>query len=720
MLQNLLSKYIMKRNRMFFLLVLIPFFGFAQEKTETQEKVNELDDIVITASRKKESIKEVVSSITIVGEKKIQNQTLVNSNISNILQYTVPSLATASNQTSNYGQTLRGRPFLVMIDGIPQSTPLRNGGRDLQVIDPSSIERVEVIKGATSIYGNGADGGILNYITKKNHSDEKISGSVQLGLITQPKTFAESFGYRTSLSLTGKVKKFDYVLGFTQERTGVAKDANSVNISPFYSLSNLNVYNGMLKIGYSLSEKQRLEFSYIGYASKSFLDQDVKIGKWGEIPTIGVPVEGRLGTPEGTPRNHNFKLSYTNSDIWRNTALNVNVYSQDFRTVYSYDKDQFLNGGQSNVVSQKKGLRINFDSRLFANDTYKADLIYGLDLLNDATVQKLEDGRFWTPQMKMLNTAPFALIKFDAWGKFTLKAGARYENINVEADDFNTLPVLNAKTNTYTKSIFVQGGDLEYNALVGNIGLRYNLMPEVNVFTSYSQSFSINEIGRILRTSTESVISELPTDPIIVNNYEMGVAGTVNKWINYEITTFSSNSELGATSIQLPDGSFAMQRAPEMIWGYEAVVGFKPLDCLSFGGAYAWIEGKVDNDNNGTNEKYINGSRIMSPKLTTYIQVNPLKNLSVELSTLHNFARDRFDPVPATGKYNFNEGPVKEYTVFNLSSSYLVSKSFKLGLGVENLFNKDYSPNIAWWQARDKDFVNAPGRRATLQMQYNF
>lgn len=701
------------------LFILVPFLGFAQE-TPTEEKVNDLEGVIVTASRKKESIKEVVSSITIVGAKKIQSQTLVNSNIGNILQYTVPSLATSSNQTSNYGQTLRGRPFLVLIDGVPQSTPLRNGGRDLQVIDPSSIERVEVIKGATSIYGNGADGGIINYITKKNHSDKEISGSVQLGLMSQPKTFAESFGFRTALSLQGKLKKFDYVVGFSQERTGISKDANSKNLSPFYSLSNLSTYNGMLKIGYALTDKQRLELSYIGYASKSFLDQDIVVGKWGETATTGVEANDRLGTPEGTPRNHNFRLSYSNSEIWNKTALDVTIYSQDFRTVFLYDRLQFLNGGQSNVTSQKEGLRINFDTQLFSKENYKAELIYGLDVLSDKTVQKLEDGRFWTPQMKMVNTAPFALFKFDAWRKFTLKAGARYESINVKADGFNTLSVLNDRDNTYSESIFVAGGDLAYNALVGNVGLRYNFIPEINLFTSYSQSFSINEVGRILRTSTESVISKLPTDPIRVNNYEIGVAGTVRKWMNYEVTSFWSTSKLGATAVQAADGSYTMQRAPETIWGYEAVVGFNPYKYLSFGGAFAWIEGKVDKDNNGSHETYINGSRIMSPKLTTYIQVHPFEKFSVELSSIHNFERDRFDRNPTTTRYNVNEGAVKKYTVFNLSSSYVLSKAFKLGLGIENLWNENYSPNIAWWQARDRDFVKAAGRRVTLQMQYNF
>jgi len=63
---------------------------FAQEKDSL--KVKNVDEVVLTASRKKESIKEIPSSITIVSEKQIQSQLTVNSDISNILQYTVPSL----------------------------------------------------------------------------------------------------------------------------------------------------------------------------------------------------------------------------------------------------------------------------------------------------------------------------------------------------------------------------------------------------------------------------------------------------------------------------------------------------------------------------------------------------------------------------------------------------------------------------------------------------
>ena len=122
-------------------LAAINIFGQKNDSLSTKS----VDEVILTASRKKENIKEVPSSVTIVGEKQVQSQLTVNSDITSILQYTVPSLGPSAGQTSNTGQTLRGRQVLVLIDGVPQSTPLRNGGRDIRVIDPSSLDRIEVI-----------------------------------------------------------------------------------------------------------------------------------------------------------------------------------------------------------------------------------------------------------------------------------------------------------------------------------------------------------------------------------------------------------------------------------------------------------------------------------------------------------------------------------------------------------------------------------------------
>jgi len=693
-------------------LATISAFGQVKDSINTKD----VDEVVLTASRKRESIKEIPSSITVVGEKQVQSQLTINSDITSILQYTVPSLATSSGQTSNTGQTLRGRQVLVLIDGIPQSTPLRNGARDLRSIDPSVIERIEVIKGASSIYGNGADGGIINYITRRSKSDKKISGISQFGITGQQ--YGGTLGYRASQLLSGKISKFDYVVSLAYEKTGYMKDADGVNLSPTYSTAKMNNYNGMLKLGYAINDNQRVEASYIGYAAKSDLNLGLKTGKYGVTPTIGEGEGKNLETtPQGTPRNHNFKLSYDNKNLWKGTSLNVNLYLQDFRTVYGYS-DTFLNGGQSNVISKKTGARANFDTQLWNAKNSQGEIIYGLDVLNDQTVQKLEDGRYWTPDMNMTNIAPFLLVKVDLMKKLTIKGGLRYENIAVKVGDFNTLSTVKSD-GTFTKSIFVTGGDLKYNALVGNIGVRYNINPLLNLFGSFSQAYSINELGRILRTSTEGTIQNLETKPIIVNNYEFGATGQIAKWVNYEITSYVSTSKLGATFIQSPDRALTIQRSPEVVYGVEGFLHFTPTKWINFGGSYSWMEGITSIKDDGDYSAKINNSRISAPKVLAYVQVRPIQSLSVGLDILHAFAQNRFEP-NAKGLYAYGEGKVPEYTVFNLKSSYEVNQNWKVSLGIENLFNKTYQPAIAWWAARDADFTNSLGLRGTFMVEYKF
>lgn len=689
---------------------------FAQVKDSLQ--TNNVDEVVMTASRKKENIKEIPSSVTIVAEKQIQSQLTVNSDITSILQYTVPSLGTNSGQTSNTGQTLRGRQVLVLIDGIPQSTPLRNGARDIRSIDPSVIERIEVIKGASSIYGNGADGGIINYITRRSQSDKNISGLTQVGFTGQ--TYGGTLGVRASQLLSGKVNKFDYVFSLAYERTGYMKDADGVNLTPTYSPAKMDNYNGMLKVGYNINKDQRVEASYIGYASRSDLNLGLVTGKYGITPTIGEGVGKNLETtPQGTPRNHNFRINYDNQNLFGGTtSLNFNAYMQDFRTVYGYS-DTFFGGGQSNVISKKYGARFNLDTQLWSAKNSQAEIMYGMDILNDQTVQKLEDGRYWTPDMNMTNLAPFVLVKIDLLKKLTIKGGLRYENMRVKVGDFNTLSSIKSD-GTFTKSIFVTGGNLKYNALVANLGVRYNIEPFVNLFGSFSQSYSINELGRILRTSTEGTIQNLETKPIIVNNYEFGATGQISKWVRYEITSYVSTSKLGASFVQSADRALTIQRSPEIVYGVEGFLHFTPSKWISFGGSYSWMEGITSIKDDGDYSAKINNSRISAPKVLAYVQARPIPSLSIGLDILHAFEQDRFEPNAKTGMYVYGEGYVPEYTVFNFKASYEVNKNWRVSAGIENLFNKMYQPAIAWWSVRDSEFVNSLGRRGTLMFEYKF
>ncbi len=67
---------------------------------------------------------------------------------------------------TNYGMNMRGRAIVVLIDGVRLNSS-RTDSRQLDAIDPFNIEHIEVISGATSLYGGGSTGGLINIVTKK-------------------------------------------------------------------------------------------------------------------------------------------------------------------------------------------------------------------------------------------------------------------------------------------------------------------------------------------------------------------------------------------------------------------------------------------------------------------------------------------------------------------------------------------------------------------------
>src|SRR3546814_9143823 len=88
-----------------------------------------------------------------------------SSDLIDSLSFSIPSFAPGRQKMTSTGESLRGRTPLYMVDGIPQSTPLRDGKRSGFTVDPAFVERVEVIYGANAIQGVGATGGVINYVT---------------------------------------------------------------------------------------------------------------------------------------------------------------------------------------------------------------------------------------------------------------------------------------------------------------------------------------------------------------------------------------------------------------------------------------------------------------------------------------------------------------------------------------------------------------------------
>lgn len=675
-----------------------------------------LHEVIVTSRRGDERKEHLTASITLINPETVNELQTISSNPADILAMSVPGLGVSSGSTSNWGQTLRGRQILVLIDGIPQSTPLRNGSMDLRVIDPYAIERIEVIKGATSIYGNGAAGGIINYITKSSHEKKKLSSKTELATTGSIVNSEGSMGARIYQSFSGKTGKLDYVGSGSFEQTGQMKDADGDIVGPVYGLSNNEIYNAFAKVGYSFSPKQRLQVSYNYYGSHEKNDLVEVTGSIAEgRKTVSVPGSSP-GSAPGTRWNHNGLLKYSHNDIFANQNLNVTAYLQDISTVFFYSTT-FEGGGQSTIQSMKRGLRLDLDAPFTLGRSVAGSIAYGFDYLADITSQPLLDGRTWVPEMNMTSKAPFVQLQLNVVPDLVYNGGVRFENINIGVEDYTTLKPYNARTRTFGESINVKGGDLNYNNIVFNSGVKYNRYGLFKPYLNFSQGFSVGDLGLVLRAARVTDMANIQTEAVIVNNYEAGFASE-GRTLRFEAAAFLSTSDLGS-SFQEIDGFYTMIRLPERVHGFELAADAHVSDNLIAGATYSYVEGKRDGNKNSSfndaEDSYLGGERISPPKYTAYLKYNPLQNLHFRLDYLGSGYRARFEKAD-NGLYKTYEGKVRPYNIVNFSSSFRMSPSTTLKLGIENLLNEDYFPTRAQWLMFDQFYTKGRGTNFTLAL----
>lgn len=689
-----------------------------------EQESNTLENVVISATRKPENIRNIAASVSVVSKKKLESEMSINPDLSAILANQVPGFAPTAQTGNNVGQNLRGRPMLVMIDGVSQSSPLRNAEVDLRSIDPAVLQQIEVVKGATAIYGNGSAGGLVNYITLVPDTAAKFAGKTAVNLtgsLTNPKN---SGGGRINQLFYGKVGKIDYVASGTYEQTGEYKDAKGDVVGPNYSLGETDSYNTFLKVGYQPTKNQRLQLVYNLYSSLQNSNFTLVNGNLatGQKATgiLGKP----LGIPTGVDYNHNIHLSYKIDSIFLNSSLTVDTYFEKRKDVFYVSLGRFDGGdGQSLATNDKKGARLFLETPLLQTSIFRAALAYGADFLKDKTAQPLVDGRTWVPEMDMTNLAPFAQANMTVFKDLIFTTGLRLEHVNINVNDYKTLRTTNAAGGTLTPSFDVAGGELKYNTYLYNAALKYNRFALFSPFISFSQGFSVMDIGLALRDAKVNRIDKINTDAVKVNNYEVGFQSTYQN-LTFLASVYRSTSKLGIEVVyDAATGLFNTARSPEEIYGFELAANYKLMPSLEFGASYSYTEGKRDINNNGkfddSVDMYMNGRRISAPKITGTVTYSPLSVLDLTLNYTGITSRNRFGK-NTTGLYNGNEGAVKAYNLFNFAGNYRVNKTTRITLGVENLFNQDYFPARAQWFMQPGFYSKGRGRAINLGLSVSY
>lgn len=705
-------------------LISLPYCAFSQENTKQED--TQLSEIVLSTTRLPEVKRNTSSSVIVISQKEIETYAQLNPDMSVILGLAVPSIGLSSNTTSNRSQTLRGRQILVLIDGVPQSTPLRSTDRDLRTISPYAIERIEVIEGASSLYGSGGAGGIVNFITKKSTQDRVFSGSTSIGYTDANISKGQGTqGYKVNQQFSGKYKSFDYLLNGGIVKAGRAVDGEGEFISPRYGLGEVTTQNLLAKVGYDFNANNRIEAMYNFYSALQDTDLVASGGKYLDSPQIGViGKKDPAAQNEGTKYNHNAYLKFTSKEIFTNTDLEASVFGQKIYTLFDYRAHNPKSprweetGGQATIKAEKLGARLSLLSKLNFSEDIRMNYIVGGDFLYDKTSQPLVDGRLWVPELKAYNSAVYLQTRTVFYNNLTLKAGLRYDNISVKVPDYKTIPL---KKDQEWQAI--EGGNLDYNKVSFNAALSYAVVEEFNPYVSFSQGISIYDLGRILRDAKSDVVSKIETDPVVTNNYEVGFTSKLgNNW-NFRAAYFWSVAKLGS-DLQAGEGGFwKVVRSPQRINGIELAFDGKPVDWATVGGSFSSYEGKMKSDDSSSYDTYMSGLNIAAPKLSLFTTITPIEHLWVNLYYTHTSKRDRFDPQPNKAGvlvYNEGEGKVSPIDLFNLQTSYQYNKNIQLSLGIENLFNKTYYTSASMLVARDAEYARGNGRYYTLSLTFKY
>lgn len=685
------------------------------------EEATELEAITISATRARSEAGKTPQKITVISREQIEQQLAITSDHGAVLSNLIPSYSPSRQKMSSAGETFRGRSALILIDGVPQSTPLRDSQRDGYVIDLSMVERIEVIHGASAEHGLGATGGIINYVTRR-----PASGTLRqhAGIsFTAPTDYqSEGLGHKLDYRVEGTQGNFDYLASASWQSQGMFYDANGDLIGVDDTQGDVmdsTSHDLLLKLGYWLDDNQNIGLMVNRYEVEGEHEYVNVPGN----ANAGIPATSRKGDPLGkAPQNEVLatSLSYKHADLYGN-ELGLQLYSQRFRGRFgggyngTFQDTSIAPAGtlfdQSQNESDKYGGKLTLSRDGLLDNHLK--LTGGLDVLQDTTSQQLIlTDREWVPETVFRNYAPFLQAEVRLLEQLTLFTGVRHEFAELEVDSFRTI----ASTNPALGGVDVEGGQPNFEETLYNAGLVWQMNDWAQLFGNYSEGFGMPDVGRVLRgigTPGTRVDNFLDLQPIVTENREIGLRLKHGPF-DAEISYYESDADLGSR-LDSVGGVYQIRRERTEIDGIEFTGGWQINDAHRMTLTYAQVNGQSDTDGDGDVDTDLDGANISPDRYGLSWQANWNDRLHSLLQANH-YASRGFDQAGL----NFDG-----YTLVDASVGYRLPVG-EVSLGIENLLDRDYltyysqAANTGSDVTRNGRVFNGRGRTLMLGYQVSF
>ena len=683
-------------------------------------------DIIVTAARTALPVNALPLTIDLIDKSALDQQISISGSVVDAVSNLTPSFSPTRQKLSGAGETLRGRSPLYAINGIPQTTPLRDGSRDGFTIDGFFVDRVELIYGSNALQGIGGTGGIVNQVTVGAPKKEGFSGRTLIQGTTNNGFDGDGTGGKVAGLVQYKVDRFDASVGASYDKRGAFFDGDGrvigVNLTQGESQDSrtLNLFG---RFGYQLGETGRVDLIASRYELKGDGDYVAIAGN----RLTGRPTSAIKGTPPGESarsRTESVALSVTDTSLGGG-----NFVSQIF---FNRTRDTF--GAEVNAIATFQDVRIapigtlidqsqNRSRKLGGKISYERavpgfealTLTGGFDALFDKTEQRLiQTNRVWVPPTDFRSLAPFGqfnLALFDK--KLRLAGGARWENVQIKIDDYRTL----ASTTTPAGGVTVSGGKPKFSDVLFNGCIIFEPWSGIRAYASYAEGFTVPDVGRITRAVSRANVdidTFLDISPIISNNREIGVEVKQGP-LDASVTYFWSSSDKGQLLIAQSNGIFDVQRQRVEIHGIELNAGIRmPIEGLKLNVGYAHLSGRYDASTvpDGKVDTDLDGTNISPDRLNlaaSYISGPVSARVQTQYYLSRTFKGLVRDPRNDFGGYQITDASIRYQTGLG-----------GISLSVANLFNKQYIDYSSDTRLPTDNFAYFAGRGRTFTLGWDY
>lgn len=706
---------------------------------QAADSTTALDELVVVGNRAPSQISEVPGTVWVLEGEDLERAFDSGQSLKETLGKMIPGLDLGTQNRTNFGQNLRGRSVLVMIDGVSLNSS-RGVSRQFDSIDPFNIERVEVLSGNTAIYGGGSTGGIINIITKKGKlGDTRFE--TEVGATTGFNN-SDDRVFRGGQSISGGNEDVKGRLSVAAQDNGGFYGGDGDQILTDITQTDLQ-YNRsvdlMGSVEFELTDTQSLDFSAQYYNSGYQGDKALFVGP--NLSQLNDP-EVRSGfSSDREPETDRYLLnaSYRNTDFLGQTAYlqlstrkeEVSFYPYPGRTA---DDPSTPYPDIPSVGASKQNTEQHSLKGMLIKDFGTVSVTYGVDLdredfdanqmifdLNQSLASGLlvNEKAFTTPRYpgyRVDGAAAFLQAQWDATERLQLNAGVRHRYSSLETGDF--VPVqqrVNIANGVDTSAESIPGGKNHYNVTLVNAGAIYDLTDNQQVYGNFSQGMEIPDPGKVLGKGSYTLngmgqyeltsflnLNDNNLPAIKTNQVELGWRRYISA-LDLQAAAYYTWSDEDTEVAD--DLTINVVDSKTRAYGLEAGANWRITDQWQVGSSGHYIRSEFRDDGDWKKQP-VTGASL--PKVAAHVQWG------------NNATTVRFQGSHAFDISDEQDNEIDGPTTFDLQGSQRLPAG-KLTFGINNVFDKEYT---TVWSQRAKLFYGLPevtdfkGRGRTYTLSY--